>query len=68
VSSISAHVLVPLLFTFLTYYCAVLHSSNQIKPADDTTVVGLISYKDGTTYRVEVNWLVDWWSNNKMWF
>ncbi|KAI5608961.1 hypothetical protein C0J50_6530 [Silurus asotus] len=48
-------VLSPLLFTLLTHDCAPTHSSNHnIKFADDTTVVGLISKNDDSAYREEV--------------
>ncbi|KAK1791191.1 hypothetical protein P4O66_013211, partial [Electrophorus voltai] len=46
-------VLSPLLFTLLTHDCAAMHSSNQIKFADNTTVVGLLN-KDESAYREEV--------------
>ncbi|KAK3506655.1 hypothetical protein QTP70_012527 [Hemibagrus guttatus] len=46
------YVLSPLLFTLLTYDCAAMHSSNHIKFADDTTVVGLISKNDETLQRI----------------
>ncbi|KAK3513633.1 hypothetical protein QTP70_028831 [Hemibagrus guttatus] len=48
-------VLSPLLFTLLTHDCAAMHSSNHIvKFADDTNVVGLISKKNESAYREEV--------------
>jgi hypothetical protein len=35
----------PLLYSLFTHYCMAMHASNQIiKFADDTTVVGLITY------------------------
>ncbi|KAI3353795.1 hypothetical protein L3Q82_005019 [Scortum barcoo] len=46
-------VLSPLLFTLLTHDCTPSHSSNLIKFADDTTMVGLISNDDETDYRSE---------------
>ncbi len=48
-------VLSPLLFTLLPHDCTPSNNSNLfIKFADDTTVVGLISNRDETTYRSEV--------------
>ncbi|KAI4880495.1 hypothetical protein NFI96_000640, partial [Prochilodus magdalenae] len=59
-------VLSPLLFTWLTHDCAATHSSNHIKFADDTTVVGLISKNDESAYREEVQRLMDWCRTNNL--
>jgi hypothetical protein len=48
-------VLSPLLYSLFTHDCVAMHASNSnIKFADDTTVVGLITNNDETAYRVEV--------------
>ncbi len=52
-------VLSPLLFTLLTHDCIAKFSSNHIKFADDTTVLGLISNNDEMHYREEVAQLVE---------
>ncbi len=45
-------VLSPLLYSLYTHDCTATHSSNVIvKFADDTTVIGLITNNDETTYR-----------------
>jgi hypothetical protein len=45
-------VLSPILYSLLTHDCMPRHNSNTIiKFADDTTVVGLITYNDETAYR-----------------
>ncbi|KAI4878794.1 hypothetical protein NFI96_009235 [Prochilodus magdalenae] len=59
-------VLNPLLFTLLTHDCAAMHSSNHIKFADDTTVVGLINKNDESAYREEVQRLTDWCRTNNL--
>ncbi|KAK3533172.1 hypothetical protein QTP70_012425 [Hemibagrus guttatus] len=59
-------VLSPLLFTLLTHNCAAMHSSNHIKFADDTTVVGLISKNDESAYREEVQRLTAWCKDNNL--
>ncbi|KAK3510444.1 hypothetical protein QTP70_006847 [Hemibagrus guttatus] len=57
----------PLLFTLLTHDCAAMHSSNHItKFADDTTVVGLISKNDESSYREEVQRLTAWCKDNNL--
>ncbi len=49
-------VLSPLLYSLYTHDCTATHSSNVIvKFADDTTVIGLITNNDETTYREEVS-------------
>ncbi|KAK1787367.1 hypothetical protein P4O66_002723 [Electrophorus voltai] len=54
-------VLSPLLFSLMTHDCCATYNSNHIiKFADDTMVVGLISYDDDSAYREEVNQLVVW--------
>ncbi len=57
-------VLSPLLFMLLTHDCTAKFSSNQIKFADDTTVVVLISNNDETHYRKEVAQLAEWCGAN----
>ncbi len=60
-------VLSPLLFTLLTHDCTAKFSSNHnIKFADDTTVVGLISNNDETHYIEEVAQLAEWCGANKL--
>ncbi|KAI5625328.1 gastrula zinc finger protein XlCGF28.1-like [Silurus asotus] len=59
-------VLSPLLFTLLTHDCAPTHSSNHIKFADDTTVVGLISKNKESAYREEVQRLTAWCGANNL--
>ncbi len=59
-------VLSPLLFTLLTHDCTAKFSSNHIKFADDTTVVGLISNNDETHYREEVAQLAEWCGTNNL--
>ncbi len=53
-------------FTQLTQDCTAKFSSNHIKFADDTTVVGLISNNDETPYREEVAQLVEWCGANNL--
>ncbi|KAI4904290.1 hypothetical protein NFI96_000159 [Prochilodus magdalenae] len=43
-----------------------MHSSNHIKFADDTTVVGLISKNDKKAYREEVQRLMNWCRTNNL--
>ncbi|KAI5104433.1 gastrula zinc finger protein XlCGF28.1-like [Silurus meridionalis] len=43
-----------------------MHSSNHIKFADDTTVVGLISKNDESAYREEVQRLTAWCRANTL--
>ncbi|XP_053097837.1 uncharacterized protein LOC128321215 [Pangasianodon hypophthalmus] len=51
----------PLVFTLLTHDCVAMHSSSHIiKCTDDTTVVGLITKNNESTYRKEVQRLTDW--------
>ncbi len=60
-------VLSPLLFTLLTHDCTAKFISNHnIKFADDTTVVGLISNNDETHYREEVAQLAEWCGANNL--
>jgi hypothetical protein len=46
-------VLSPLLSSLFTHDCVAMQTSNSIKFADDTTVVGLITNNDETAYREE---------------
>ncbi|KAK3542634.1 hypothetical protein QTP86_031328, partial [Hemibagrus guttatus] len=59
-------VLSPLLFTLLTHDCAAMHSSNHIIKFDDTTVVGLLSKNDESTYREEVQRRTAWGKANNL--
>ncbi|KAK3557059.1 hypothetical protein QTP70_024465 [Hemibagrus guttatus] len=53
--------------TAVTHDCAAMHSSNHnIKFADDTTVVGLISKNDESAYREEVQQLTSWCKDNNL--
>jgi hypothetical protein len=54
-------VLNPLLYSLFTHDCVAMHTSTSIiKFADDTTVVGLITNNDKSTYREEVRALAEW--------
>ncbi len=58
-------VLSPLLYSLYTHNCMSSHSSTSIvKFADDTVVLGLISYNDETTYLDEVERLTSWCQDN----
>ncbi len=60
-------VLSPLLYSLYTHDCTATHSSNVIvKFADDTTVIGLITYNDETAYREEVSTLTKWCQENHL--
>jgi len=60
-------VLSPLLYSLYTHDCTATHSSNVIvKFADDTTVIGLITDNDETTYREEVSTLTKWCQENHL--
>ena len=49
-------VLCPLLYSLFSHNCVAKHNSNTIiKFADDTIVVGLITYNNETAYREEVS-------------
>ncbi len=50
----------------LTHDCTAKFSSNHIKFADDTSVVGLISNNDETHYREEVAQLAEWCGANNL--
>src|SRR4029434_1880392 len=54
-------------FSLFTHDCAATHSSNLIvKFADDTTIVGLITDSDESTYREEVDTLTTWCQDNNL--
>ncbi len=55
-----------LLFTLLTHDYTAKFSSNHIKFADDTSVVGLISNNAETHYRDEVTQLAEWCGANDL--
>ncbi|XP_042077993.1 uncharacterized protein si:ch1073-456m8.1 isoform X1 [Haplochromis burtoni] len=60
-------VLSPLLYSLYTHDCTPRHHSNIfVKFADDTTVVGLISKGDESTYRDEVEQLTSWCKANNL--
>ncbi|KAI3367377.1 hypothetical protein L3Q82_026182 [Scortum barcoo] len=60
-------VLSPLLYSLFTHDCVATHSSNTIvKFADDTTIIGLITGNDETTYREEVRALTSWCQDNNL--
>ncbi|KAM9433306.1 lipid droplet-associated hydrolase isoform 2-T2 [Salvelinus alpinus] len=60
-------VLSPLLYSLFTHDCTARHDSNTIiKFADDTTVVGLITDNDETSYREEVRDLAAWCQDNNL--
>jgi hypothetical protein len=55
-------VLSPLLYSLFTHDCVAMHASNSIiKFVEDTTVVGLITSNDETTYREEVRAFRVWY-------
>ena len=54
-------VLSPLLYSLFTHDCVAMYASNSIiKFADDTTVVGLITYNEETACKEEVSALGVW--------
>lgn len=60
-------VLSPLLYTQLTRNCVAIHQSDHIiKYADTTTVIGLITNNDESTYRDEVRQLESWYRDNNL--
>ena len=60
-------VLSPLLFTLFTNDCVSHHQSvHIIKFSDDTTLEGLISNRDESYYRAEVEELVSWCTQNNL--
>ena len=60
-------VLSPLLYSLFTYDCATRHVCNtMVKFADDTTLEGLITNDDETSYRDEVLKLVSWCEENNL--
>ena len=57
----------PVLHSLFTNDCLATHASNSIiKFADDTTVVGMITNNDETTYREEVRALGVWCKENNL--
>ena len=57
----------PLLLSLFTHDCMAKHDSNTIiKFANDTTVVGLITNNDETSYREEVRDLGVWFQDNNL--
>jgi hypothetical protein len=57
----------PLLYSLFTDDCVAKHDTNTIiKFADDTTVVGLITDNDETSYREEVRDLAVWCQYNNL--
>jgi gmma-aminobutyric acid receptor subunit gamma/cGMP-dependent protein kinase 2 len=60
-------VLSPLLYSLFTHDCTARHDSNTIiKFADDTTVVGMITVNNETSYREEVRDLAMWCQDNNL--
>ena len=60
-------VLSPLLYTLFTHDCCSSSPSNLIvKFADDTTVLGLITGNDETSYRREAERLVEWCGDHNL--
>jgi len=60
-------ILSPLLYALFTYDCVATHGSNAIlKFVDDTTILGLITNNDETSYREEVRDLATWCQGNKL--
>ncbi|KAK3556336.1 hypothetical protein QTP70_007105 [Hemibagrus guttatus] len=60
-------VLSPMLYTLFMHNCVATHPNNFIvKFADGTTVIGLITNNDETTYRKEVYELVTWREANNL--
>ncbi|KAK3535983.1 hypothetical protein QTP70_023724, partial [Hemibagrus guttatus] len=59
-------VLSPLLYSLYTYDCVATSSSTNIKFADDTAVLGLISNNDKTTYLEEIKNLETWCQDNNL--
>ncbi len=58
-------VLSPLLYSLYTHDCVSSHSSTSIiKFADDTVVLGLVSYNDEAAYLDEVERLTSWCQDN----
>ncbi|KAK3538455.1 hypothetical protein QTP86_003706 [Hemibagrus guttatus] len=60
-------VLSPLLYTLFTYDCVASQTNTKIiKFADDTTVIGLITGGEETSYRTEVAGLIAWCRKNNL--
>ncbi|KAF7646701.1 hypothetical protein LDENG_00183650 [Lucifuga dentata] len=60
-------VLCPLLFSLYTNSCTSSHQSIKLlKFVDDTTLIGLISGEDESTYRWEIDHLVTWCRQNNL--
>ena len=67
VSFIQGCVLSPLLYSLFTHDCTALSDRTLVvKFADDTTVTGFISNNDETSYRRQVNDLVNWCVQNDL--
>ena len=63
----SGLVLSPMLYSLFTYDYVFCHESTQIlKFADDTTVLGLIANSDESGYRDQLNKLISWCSENNL--
>ena len=57
----------PLLYSLFTHHCVAKHNPNTIITfANDTTVVGLITDKDETSYSGEVRDLAVWSQDNNL--
>ena len=56
-----------MLYSLFTYDCISCRESTQIlKFADDTTVLGLITNSDESKYRDQANKLISWCSENNL--
>ena len=67
VSFIQGCVLSPLLYSLFTHDCTALSDRTLVvKFTDDTTVTGFISNNDETSYRRQVNDLVNWCVQNDL--
>ncbi len=59
-------VLSPVIFTFFTHDCAAIHPFNATVKFADTTIVGLFSENEETTYREEVQHFVQWCEDHNL--
>ena len=59
-------VLSPLLYSLFTHDCVAKYNSNTIKFSDDTTVIGLITDNDETSYMAVVRELAVWCQDNNL--
>jgi hypothetical protein len=64
--ALQGYMLSPLLYSPFNHDSMAKHTSNAIKFANDTTVVGLITNNDETAYREEVRALGVWCLENNL--